>query len=64
MMAPTCLPARDPKSGNRFRINHAPSRPENNRSRNFQRLVRYGAPGREKPGIIGDDGKIRDLSAL
>ena len=27
------------------------------------KLVRYGAPGREKPGIIGDDGKIRDLSA-
>ena len=28
------------------------------------KLVRYGAPGREKPGIIGDDGKIRDLSRL
>ena len=28
------------------------------------RLVRYGAPGREKPGIIADDGKIRDLSRI
>ncbi len=28
------------------------------------KLVRYGAPGREKPGIIGDDGKIRDLSRI
>jgi 2-keto-4-pentenoate hydratase/2-oxohepta-3-ene-1,7-dioic acid hydratase in catechol pathway len=28
------------------------------------KLVRYGAPGREKPGIIADDGKIRDLSRL
>ena len=28
------------------------------------KLVRYGAPGREKPGIIGDDGKIRDLSKI
>jgi len=28
------------------------------------KLVRYGAPGREKPGIVGDDGKIRDLSRV
>ena len=28
------------------------------------KLVRYGAPGREKPGIIGNDGKIRDLSRI
>ena len=28
------------------------------------KLVRFGAPGREKPGIIGDDGKIRDLSRI
>ena len=28
------------------------------------KLVRYGAPGREKPGIIGEDGKIRDLSRI
>ena len=28
------------------------------------KLVRYGASGREKPGIIGDDGKIRDLSRI
>src|SRR5215472_2486646 len=33
--------------------------------RHFQmKLVRYGAPGREKPGIVGDDGKIRDLSRI
>jgi 2-keto-4-pentenoate hydratase/2-oxohepta-3-ene-1,7-dioic acid hydratase in catechol pathway len=35
------------------------------RRRHLQmKLVRYGAPGREKPGIIGDDGKIRDLSKI
>jgi hypothetical protein len=28
------------------------------------KLVRYGAPGREKPGIIGEDGKLRDLSRV
>jgi 2-keto-4-pentenoate hydratase/2-oxohepta-3-ene-1,7-dioic acid hydratase in catechol pathway len=28
------------------------------------KLVRYGAPGREKPGIVGDDGKIRDVSRV
>ena len=28
------------------------------------KLVRYGAPGREKPGIIDEDGKIRDLSRV
>ncbi len=28
------------------------------------KLVRYGAPGREKPGIIDADGKIRDLSKV
>jgi 2-keto-4-pentenoate hydratase/2-oxohepta-3-ene-1,7-dioic acid hydratase in catechol pathway len=28
------------------------------------KLVRYGAPGREKPGIIAEDGKIRDLSRV
>src|SRR3974390_2053806 len=26
------------------------------------KLVRYGAPGREKPGMIDAQGKIRDLS--
>jgi 2-keto-4-pentenoate hydratase/2-oxohepta-3-ene-1,7-dioic acid hydratase in catechol pathway len=35
------------------------------RRRNLKmKLVRYGPPGREKPGIIGDDGKIRDLSKI
>lgn len=28
------------------------------------KLVRYGAPGREKPGIIDAEGKIRDLSRI
>jgi 2-keto-4-pentenoate hydratase/2-oxohepta-3-ene-1,7-dioic acid hydratase in catechol pathway len=28
------------------------------------KLVRFGAPGREKPGIIDADGKIRDLSGV
>ena len=28
------------------------------------KLVRYGAAGREKPGIIDEDGKIRDLSRV
>ncbi|SVD98585.1 uncharacterized protein METZ01_LOCUS451439, partial [marine metagenome] len=26
------------------------------------KLVRYGRLGREKPGLIDDDGKLRDLS--
>jgi 2-keto-4-pentenoate hydratase/2-oxohepta-3-ene-1,7-dioic acid hydratase in catechol pathway len=30
----------------------------------FMKLVRYGAPGKEKPGIIDADGKIRDLSRV
>ena len=25
------------------------------------KLVRYGAPGREKPGMIDQEGRIRDL---
>jgi 2-keto-4-pentenoate hydratase/2-oxohepta-3-ene-1,7-dioic acid hydratase in catechol pathway len=28
------------------------------------KLVRYGPPGREKPGIVDADGKIRDLSKI
>lgn len=28
------------------------------------KLVRYGAPGEEKPGLLDDDGRIRDLSAV
>jgi len=49
-MAPTC-----------------PSKPKKQTPRRRylkMKLVRYGAPGREKPGIIGDDGKIRDLSRI
>ena len=26
------------------------------------KLLRYGPPGQEKPGLLGLDGKIRDLS--
>ncbi len=26
------------------------------------KLLRYGEIGKEKPGILGQDGKIRDLS--
>jgi 2,4-diketo-3-deoxy-L-fuconate hydrolase len=28
------------------------------------KLVRYGRPGREKPGLIDGDGKLRDLSSI
>ncbi|MEW6705252.1 MAG: fumarylacetoacetate hydrolase family protein [Pseudomonadota bacterium] len=28
------------------------------------KLVRYGEPGRERPGLIGSDGRLRDLSML
>ena len=28
------------------------------------KLVRYGAEGREKPGLIDEDGRVRDLSAI
>ena len=28
------------------------------------KLVRYGRPGREKPGMIDNDGKLRDLSSV
>jgi 2-keto-4-pentenoate hydratase/2-oxohepta-3-ene-1,7-dioic acid hydratase in catechol pathway len=28
------------------------------------KLVRYGAPGREKPGLVDDEGRIRDLSGV
>jgi len=28
------------------------------------KLVRYGQPGREKPGLIDSDGRLRDLSAV
>jgi 2-keto-4-pentenoate hydratase/2-oxohepta-3-ene-1,7-dioic acid hydratase in catechol pathway len=30
----------------------------------MMKLVRYGQPGKEKPGLIDNDGKIRDLSAI
>src|SRR6185295_11696520 len=30
----------------------------------LMKLVRFGAPGREKPGIIDDKGRIRDLSKV
>ncbi|MBL8587319.1 MAG: fumarylacetoacetate hydrolase family protein [Methylobacteriaceae bacterium] len=28
------------------------------------KLVRYGKPGKEKPGLLADDGKIREISTL
>ena len=28
------------------------------------KLVRFGAPGKEKPGIIDSEGRIRDLSGV
>ncbi len=28
------------------------------------KLLRYGLPGQEKPGILASDGSIRDLSKL
>jgi len=28
------------------------------------KLVRYGQPGEEKPGLIDKDGKLRDLSGV
>ncbi len=28
------------------------------------KLVRYGNPGKEKPGLIDADGKLRDLSGV
>ncbi len=28
------------------------------------KLVRYGQPGQEKPGLIDTEGKIRDLSKI
>ena len=28
------------------------------------KLVRYGRPGHEKPGLIDNEGKLRDLSGI
>src|SRR5438445_13790706 len=28
------------------------------------KLVRYGRPGKEKPGLIDEEGKLRDLSGI
>lgn len=28
------------------------------------KFLRYGPPGQEKPGVLGTDGAIRDLSRL
>jgi 2,4-diketo-3-deoxy-L-fuconate hydrolase len=28
------------------------------------KLLRYGAPGAEKPGLLDADGRVRDLSAV
>ena len=37
--------------------------PSNNRE-NFMKLARFGAPGREKPGMLHTQGRIRDLSKV
>ena len=34
------------------------------RSVNLMKLLRYGAPGQEKPGFLDAQGQIRDLSAI
>ena len=28
------------------------------------KLLRFGAPGQEKPGLLDDEGRIRDLSGI
>ena len=28
------------------------------------KLVRYGRPGKEKPGLLDDEGRLRDLSGV
>ena len=28
------------------------------------KLIRYGNPGKEKPGLVDAEGKLRDLSAV
>src|SRR6185503_8531918 len=33
-------------------------------TRTLMKLLRYGAPGREKPGLADKDGNIRDLSKV
>jgi len=38
--------------------------PNNNPRRNALKLVRYGKPGKEKPGLIDEEGKLRDLSGV
>src|SRR4051794_39641302 len=42
----------------------APIRARCDRPETSMKLVRYGAPGREKPGILDASGRIRDLSAV
>jgi 2-keto-4-pentenoate hydratase/2-oxohepta-3-ene-1,7-dioic acid hydratase in catechol pathway len=40
---------------------HSPIRNPSNQEISMK-LVRYGPPGKEKPGLIDDEGKLRDLS--
>src|SRR6202158_5743848 len=40
------------------------SKNKSSREKTEMKLVRYGAPGREKPGIIDADGKSRDLARV
>src|SRR5262249_10208105 len=41
-----------------------PSHSNQNRGKPPMKLVRFGAPGREKPGIVDKNGRIRDLSKI
>src|SRR5690348_5489670 len=38
--------------------------PTTTRGKQPMKLVRFGAPGREKPGIVDKNGRIRDLSKV
>ena len=38
--------------------------PSKQKKRNLMKLVRYGRPGQEKPGLIDASGQLRDLSSL
>jgi 2,4-didehydro-3-deoxy-L-rhamnonate hydrolase len=43
-----------------FNISHAPA----NKGQSNMKLLRYGPVGHEKPGLVDDDGCIRDLSCM
>jgi 2,4-didehydro-3-deoxy-L-rhamnonate hydrolase len=51
---PSAIDASDTGSPTQLRVTHA--------RRSTMKLVRYGPAGKEKPGMIDPDGKLRDLS--